>query len=111
MFSSSVFSARSLCFSAFRAGGLRGLVFRPSSRSGSGFVVVAQFARPQNAARWARLWSGRLGVSVAVRGGGLSVSVPCARPRHSVCLALCRPLFFGGGVRGLVRGLAVGGLV
>lgn len=98
------FSARSLCFSAFRSGGLRGLAFRQSRRSFSGFVVVASFSSPVAAARWARRWAARLGVSVAVRG--LSVSVPCLPVGVPG-----RAVFAGGGVRGLVGGLAAGGLV
>lgn len=106
---SALFSARSLCFSAFRSGGLRGLVFRPSSRAFSGFVVVASFASPSAAGRFARRWARRLGVAVAV--SGVSVSVPCAVwPSSRLPVGAGRPLFFGGGVRGLVRGLQSAGL-
>ena len=105
-----LFPPRSLAFSAFRSGGLRGLVFRPSSRSFSHFVAVCSFASRAAAARFARRWAVRLGVSVAV--SGLSVSVPCLPPRHSRWPAwVGRPVFFGGGVRGLVRGLSARGLV
>ena len=44
-------SARFVCFSAFRSGGLRALVFRPSSHAFSGFVIVASFSSRPAAAR------------------------------------------------------------
>ncbi len=105
-----LFPVRSLAFSAFRSGGLRGLTFRSSSRSFSRFVGVASFSSVAAAARFARRWSVRLGVSVAV--SGLSVSVPCLPPRHSRWPSwVGRPVFFGGGVRGLVAGLSRAGVV
>ncbi len=65
--------------SAFRAGGLRAVCLRPSARRGGAAVVlVAAFARPASAGRFAALWARRLGVSVVVRRRGpwSLVSVP-----------------------------------
>ena len=106
--SHSLTSARSLAFSAFRAGSLVSLVFRPSSRSFSGAVVVARFACPRCAGLFARRWASRLGVSVAVRGGAVSVpvAVPSSRPLWLGRLVVC-----SGGLRGFVRSLGSAGVV
>ena len=74
----SPWSLRFLLFSAFRAGALRLLRLRPSSRSASGSVLVASFACPRAAGAFAARWAGRLGSSVALRRspGLWSVSVP-----------------------------------
>lgn len=109
--SDALFSFRSLAFSAFRAGGLVSVVFRPSSRSFSGWVAVVRFRRRSAAVRFARRWAGRLGVGVAVRGGGLFVSVPVAAPRSSRPAGLGRPVVAVGGLRALVASLGAAGLV
>ena len=66
-------------WSAFRFGSLSALGLRASSRSFSGWVVVAAFASRPSAARFARRWSAALAVPVFVRSapsGRLLVSVP-----------------------------------
>lgn len=104
-----MFSApRSLAFSAFRAGGLRVVVVRPSARSRSGWVLVCSFSSALAASRFARRWSARLRLAVAVRPG-FAVSVPCSAP-PSRCPGLCFPVAAVGGLRVLVRSLAVAGL-
>jgi hypothetical protein len=80
---SGLVAPRSLSFSAWRAGSLRSLVLRASRRSFSGAVVVASFACPRRAGRFAARWARRLRVVVLVRraGPGLwDVSVPCMPP-------------------------------
>lgn len=77
-------------WSAFRAGSLASVLLRPSSRSGSGAVLVCSFRSLACAGAFARRWALRLGVSVAVRSGaglfavsvpvGASVSAPVALP-------------------------------
>lgn len=79
---------RSLAFSALRAGSLAGVVLRPSSRSGSGFVLVARFRSAASAGAFARRAAARLGYFVVVRGP--AVSVPCAPPRSAPVLAAGR---------------------
>jgi len=72
-------SAGSLCRSAWSVGSLRAFCFRSSSRSFSGSVLVASFACPRRAGRFAARWARRLRVSVFVRrgpGGLWAVSVP-----------------------------------
>lgn len=71
-------SVGSVVFSAFRAGSLFGVRVRVSRRSPSGVVLVAGFASPVAARRFALLWGGRLGAACAVRvvGGFWCVSVP-----------------------------------
>ncbi|MCP4542668.1 MAG: hypothetical protein GY832_36560 [Chloroflexi bacterium] len=96
-------SARQAAFSAFRAGSLRSVTVRPSSRAASGVVLVAAFASFPRARSFARRWAFRLGFSVVVRrsGGvplscapstGWAVSVPV------VIRARCRWLLAGGGI-------------
>ncbi len=101
-------SPRSLAFSAFRSGGLRQVVIRPSTHARSGWVAVCSFSSPAVAARFARRHAARLGVAVAVRPGCV-VSVPCAPP-PSRCPGLGFPLVAVGGLRVFCRSLAVGGL-
>jgi hypothetical protein len=110
---SALVSVRSLVWSAFLCGSLRGFVSRPSAHSFSGRVVVAAFASPASASRFARRWAGRLGVSVFVRparsrsGARLwAVSVPVASPASASPLAL--PV--AGGLRGLVAVLGAAGV-
>jgi hypothetical protein len=112
-----LWSLRSLCFSAFRAGSLRALVLRPSSRSASGFVLACAFACPVRARRFAARWSARLGLSVSLRrvSGFWSVSVPVfwpGRSRGPGCLVSGRrPRFWVcGGLRGFLRGLRASSL-
>ena len=99
---------RSLAFSAFRSGGLRQVVVRPSTHARSGWVVVCVFSSPAVAATFARRHAARLGVAVAVRPGCV-VSVPCAPP-PSKFPGLGFPLVAVGGLRVFCRSLAVGGL-
>ena len=92
-------SARSVVFSAFRAGSLFGVRVRASRRSPSGVVLVAGFSSPSAARRFALLWGGRLGSSCVVRvvAGFWCVSVPVAG-----CVPFCGPSAWrvaGGGVR------------
>jgi len=105
-------SVRSLCFSAFRAGSLAGLLLRPSRRAPSGRVLVCVFVSPVAAGRFAGLWAGRLGVSVAVRRHplGAAVSVPVSFPSSRWPLGVGRLLSWSGGLRGFVRCLAWSGL-
>ena len=105
---SSLTSARFLAFSAFRAGSLVSLLFRPSSRSFSGAVAVARFGCPARAGAFARLWARRLGVAVAVRGCSVSVpvAVPSSRPAWLGRLVVC-----SGGLRGFLRSLSSAGVV
>lgn len=80
----SVFPLRSVSGSAVGSGCVSWLV-RPSVRSVSGFVLVAEFGSLSGAAGFARRWAGRLsgcevsGCLVRVSGRGWSVSVPVSR--------------------------------
>jgi hypothetical protein len=71
-------------WSAFRAGGLAGVVLRPSSRSFSGAVLVCAFRSLSAARVFAVRWGPRSGAGVCVvrrspwRGGVWVVSVPVA---------------------------------
>ena len=80
MVSSVASPLRSVAFSAFRASGLSGLVWRPSTRSFSGSVLVCVFPSRVIAASFACRWASRLGRSVFVRkrGSFFGVSVPVA---------------------------------
>ena len=104
-------SARAVALSGFRAGSLRSVFPRPSSRSGSGFVLVCSFACPRRAGVFAGRWAGRLGVSVSVRrsAGLWSVSVPVAPVWLSVLFVGC--LAVSGGLRGFRRSLGCSGLL
>jgi len=104
-------SARLVAFSAFRSGSLRSVLPRPSSRSGSGFVLVCSFASPRRAGLFAARWAGRLGVSVSLRrsAGLWAVSVPVAPVWLSVLSVGC--LVVSGGVRGFRRSLGCSGLL
>ncbi|KKN69243.1 hypothetical protein LCGC14_0442380 [marine sediment metagenome] len=64
--------------SAFRAGSLRGVFPRSSSRARSGAVLVCLFSCPRRAGSFAARWAGRCGVSVSLRrwAGLWAVSVP-----------------------------------
>ena len=106
------FSVRSLVFSAFRAGGLRSVLLRTSTRARSGTVVVAVFACPVRAGGFARRWAGRLGLSVFVRRhpGGFAVSVPVKLPHTRLPIGAGRLLPVSGGLRGLLSVLASSGL-
>ena len=90
---------RSVAFSAFRAGQLSGLVWRGSSRSFSGSVLVCVFPSRLVAASFACRWSARLGRSVFVRerGGFFGVSVPVASVPSSRSWG-----WVSGGLRGLL---------
>jgi hypothetical protein len=105
-------SSRSVAFSAFVSGSLRGLLLRPG-RSGARAVLVCSFGCLRRAGRFAARWARRLGRSVVVRrvAGLFEVSVP-------VALASCRwprcvgfRLSWSGGLRGFVAALGAGGLV
>ncbi|MCP4544271.1 MAG: hypothetical protein GY832_44730 [Chloroflexi bacterium] len=91
---SQIQSPRSVAFSAFRAGSLRSITVRPSSRAASRVVLVAAFASFPRARSFARRWASRLGFSVVVRRSGAlwAVSVPV------VIRARCRWLLAGGGI-------------
>jgi hypothetical protein len=56
--------------------------WRPSSRSRTGFVLVATFSTVERAAAFAKRWAARLGVSMFFRrvGEGFTVSVPVNVP-------------------------------
>ena len=71
-------SPRSLVRSAFSSGSLVSVFLGQSPRSPSGVALRCSFGRWLPAARFARRWARRLGVSVVVRvaGSGWSVSVP-----------------------------------
>jgi len=77
-------SAPAAVRSAFRAGGLAGVIVRPSRHATSGVVLVCCFADTSRARSFARRWAARLGRSVVVRPfarpGRLlwSVSIPVA---------------------------------
>lgn len=107
-----VSSVRSLCFSAFRSGSLAGLLLRPSRRAASGRVLVCSFRSAAGASRFARLWAGRLGVSVAVRcsAGLWSVSVPVSWPSSSWPGCVGRVVWVRGGLRGFLAALGWSGL-
>ena len=109
----SAWSVRCLAFSAFRAGRLRLLCLRPSLHASSGLVLVAGFACPRAAGRFAARWARRLGVSVAVRRspGLWSVSVPVrlASSRRPPSPVVALPLG-SAGLRSFLRGLACSGL-
>lgn len=98
--------------SGFRAGSLVSVLLRPSSRSRSGAVLVCSFRSAPRAARFARRWAGRVGVSVACRRSpvGFSVSVPVSlrSSRWPSCAGLA--LWSRGGVRGFARLLRSSGL-
>jgi len=68
-------SPRSALWSAFRSGGLAGVSLRPSRRSPSGVVLVAGFASPAAARRFA---ARRPGCALRLVGGFWCVSVPVA---------------------------------
>jgi hypothetical protein len=103
---------RRLCFSAFRAGGLRSLLIRPG-RSGAAVVLVAVFSSSASASSFAARWAVRLGQSVVVRSSpaGWAVSVPVSLPsfRRPPCFG--RVICWSGGLRGFVRALGAAGLV
>jgi len=105
-------SIRHLVFSAFRAGGLRSVLLRSSSRSRSGVVLVAVFGSSHRAAAFARRWAVRLGLGVFVRRhpGGFAVSVPVVLPSSRPPLGFGQLLAVRGGVRGLVSLLGWSGL-
>lgn len=67
-----------------------GGVVRASSSSGTGCVFVAVFSSARLAGAFARAWSGRLGLSVAVRraAGAFAVSVPVEAPPPASPLVL-----------------------
>jgi hypothetical protein len=106
-------SVRSLAFSAFRSGGLVSVLWRPSSRSLSGFVLVARFSRQAPARAFACRWARRLGVSVVVGppSSGFAVRVPAPGPGSSRCPSFGRLVVSSGGLRGFLRSLAGAGLV
>ena len=97
-------SIRSLCFSAFRAGGLQSVLLRPSRHAGTGRVLVCSFASAGSAGAFAGRWARRVGGSIAVRRSayGWSVSVPVSFPSSSWPLHTGRVLAVRGGLRGLV---------
>jgi hypothetical protein len=92
-------SFRVVSCSALGSGGCAAWVFRPSSRSFSGFVVSASFLSFAFASRFASRWASRLGFFVAVRRAGSlwSVSVPCwgASGAPAWVSVLSRFRFFG----------------
>jgi len=105
-------NVRFLIFSAFRAGGLRAVSLRSSTRSRSGIVLVAVFACRHRAAAFARRWAGRLGVGVFVSShpAGFAVSVPVSLPSSHPPHTFGLLLPISGGVRGLLRLLGWSGL-
>ena len=105
-------SVASVCFSAFRAGSLSGLLLRPSSRAFSGVVLVAVFSNHQRAGVFAGRWAARLGVRVSIRRhpAGWAVSVPVALPASRWPVGAGSLLPVRGGVRGLHRLLGWSGL-
>lgn len=98
-------SVRSVCWSAFRTGSLAGFVVRPSRRSPSGVVVVVVFGAHARAVAFARRWSARLGVALALRrsGAAWAVSLPVAGavPFGSVSAGPVAWVGLRGGLRGL----------
>ena len=106
-------SSRSVAFSAFRCGGLRSVLLRPSSRAFSGAALVCSFASPGAAGAFARRWAVRLGVLVFVRRapGGWSVSVPVARRSSRWPVGVGLLVVWSGGLRGFCASLGSAGLV
>ena len=105
MFSPHHPSVRTVAFSAFRAGSLSILQFRPSRRSFTGFVLVCFFRKRSAASTFARRWAGRLGCSVAVRGQGFVVSIPVSYTPMSI-----RFIVTSSGLQGLVQSLIRAGV-
>ncbi|MCZ7568898.1 MAG: hypothetical protein M5U01_09975 [Ardenticatenaceae bacterium] len=102
-----------VAWSAFRAGSLRSLLLRSSSRSFSRAVLVCTFACPVRAGAFAARWARRLGVAAAVRrapGGLWAVSVPVAQRSSRWPAGAFALLPVTGGVRGLRRLLGWSGL-
>lgn len=95
--------ARSVAFSAFRAGSLASVALRPASWSSSVLVGVFGFRSPSAAGAFAARWAARLGVSVPVRRSGAlwAVAVPVA----GVPSGSRAGLWVRGGLRGLLRAL------
>mgnify|MGYP006294597187 CR=1 len=107
---------RSLAFSAFRAGSLASLCFRPG-RSGAGTVLCAGFDDARAAGAFARRWAIRLGRSVACRHrelgahGRFHVSVP-VRWNHAYPPAGSgRVILWTGGLRGFLTAIRRAGFV
>ena len=94
---------RHVAFSAFRSGGLSGLVWRPSSRSFSGSVLVCVFPSHSVASLFARRWASRLDRSVFVRESSGRTGVPVFGV--SVPVASVPDSRFSGWVSGGLRGL------
>ncbi|MFN8468257.1 MAG: hypothetical protein U0X20_22045 [Caldilineaceae bacterium] len=103
-------SGSSAVWSAFHAGGLRGVCLRPSSRSFSGAVLVCSFrsfaSAARLAARLARRFPGaaapRVRRAVSPSGVvGFVVSVPVDIPALGV--AACGAYPVRGGVRGVAH--------
>lgn len=70
--------------SAFRTGGLAGVLVRPSRHAPSGVVLVCAFRSPMRAGAYARRWATRLAVSVVVR--------PFPRPGRELLYAVSVPV-------------------
>ncbi len=106
-----MFSAKSVVWSGFRAGGLRSFLLRPSVHARSGRVVVLSFARQAAAAACARRWAGRLGVAVRVSfiGGLWAVSVPVPASSSRLPAGAAFPWAVSG-VQSVVAALAASGV-
>ncbi len=70
--------------SAFRSGGLAGVVVRPSRRSPSGVILVCAFRSVALAGRFAARWAAHLGVACSVR--------PLARPGRPLLWSVSVPV-------------------
>lgn len=97
---SSLPTALTITRSAFRAGSLANVLLRYSSHSQSGLVLVAVFRDHTRAGSFARRWSIRLGLGVAVRRhpAGWAVSVPVHRRHTKLGPAVNRLFAVKGGV-------------
>lgn len=103
---------RSLCWSAFLCGSLSAVVLRGSSRSFSGRALDCMFSSPSSAARFARRWAVRLGLSVPVRRspcGLWAVSVPVAWRSSRVPPSYASRVSWSGGLRAFSAALWVAG--